>query len=302
MRYHDQLKLSFIFIFLLLILTSTLIGREIYNLSGLQMDMDEAVHANRGLDMASDIRGNAWGELWLDFSKPEWYPSGHGVLSGVWLLIFSPKIETARLYSTFLYMLFGMVLWFSIREMIPDAKPFLYLIPPLFLITDELHIVHAGMAMLEIPSITFAFAGLLFLNRARCRKRLIDHFLTLFFGLLCLFTKYNYGLVLFTVYAICHALIALDYFPIRRKPLQDTRNMRYILFFWGIFALVVILWFLVPGSWTLALVCCLCRCTTRELFAVVGRKSHILSPKVVDRITQLAGNLAFNGGCNSTIY
>jgi len=249
MKYFSKLRLSFIFIFLLLIMTSVWISKEIYHFGDLQMDLDEAVHANRGLDMASDIRGRDWKELWLDFSKPEWYPPGHGILSGIWLLTLGPGIETARLYSTFLYLVFGLVLWLSIREILPGENPLIYLIPSLFLITDALHIDHASMAMLEIPSITFAFAGLLFLNRAKHSTRIRDHFLTLFFGLLCLFTKYNYGLVLFSVYAISHVLIILDYFSTRPKPPQISNNIRRTYIFWGLFALVVILWFMVLGQW-----------------------------------------------------
>lgn len=249
MKYFNKLRLSFIFIFLLLILTSVWISREIYHFGDLQMDMDEAIHANRGLDMASDIRGRDWQKLWLDFSKPEWYPPGHGILSGVWLLVLGPSIEVARLYSTFLYLVFGLVLWFSIREILPGENPLLYLIPSLFLFTDALHIDHAAMAMLEIPSITFAFAGLLYLNRANRSYSLKDHFLTFLFGLLCFFTKYNYGLVLFTVYAISHARTALNYFLSRPKPFHIPKNMHRISAFWGLFALVVILWFLVLGQW-----------------------------------------------------
>jgi hypothetical protein len=41
---------------MLMVVTSAWIARGIYRLSDLQMDMDEAVHANRGLDMAADTR------------------------------------------------------------------------------------------------------------------------------------------------------------------------------------------------------------------------------------------------------
>jgi len=213
------------------------------------MDMDEALHAIRGLEMASDFRNFEWEELWQDFSKPEWYPPMHGILSGTWLLVFGPSITAVRLYSAFFYMLLGLLLWSSAKELIPNTNPFLYLIPPLFLISDGLHSVHAGMSMLELPAIAFAFAGLLFLNRSLRRKSWIDHLFTLFFGLLCLFTKYNYGLVLFAVFLICHLWIGLEAFQSRRKRQQGDYQILYILSFWLGFGLIAVLWFWGLGQW-----------------------------------------------------
>lgn len=226
-------------------ITSAWIARGVFRLNYLQMDMDEAVHANRGLDFTSSVQRNDWQDLWGDFIKPHWYPPGNGILLGSWFLFAGASLETARLYSTLFYFLFGILLWFSIRELIPSANPFLYLIPPLLLLSDAQHAVYAALSMLELPAITLAFAALLFLNRAWRNKSLIDHTLAFFFGLLCLFTKYNYGLVVLVVFAICYAAM----FWQRVRSRQTSRDVRYMLMNWIVYSLIIGIWFLGLGEW-----------------------------------------------------
>ena len=245
MSHQKTQTLSFLIALVLMTLSAAWISRGVFRLNYLQMDMDEALHANRGLDFASAFLRNDRLDLWEDFIKPEWYPPGHGVLLGAWFLSTGASIETARLYSTLSYFIFGLLLWFSIREIIPSANPSLYLIPTLFLISDAQHTVYAGLSMLELPAITLAFAALFFLNRAWREKRFIDHALVFFFGLLCLFTKYNYGLVVFAVLAVCYTLMLWQRF----RSGRTSREMWYILTVWILFALISGIWFLGLGEW-----------------------------------------------------
>jgi len=241
--------LSFASVLLLMLLTSAWISRGIYRFSHLQMDTDEALHANRGLYMTSRILDRDPGGLWHEFSKPDWYPPGHGILLGTWMAILGPSIRTARLYSAFCYLLLGLILWWSTREMLPEASKLVYLVPPLFLITDSLHSVHAGLSMLELPAITYAFCGLLFLSRTYRQNSLLDHFLTLFFGLTCLFTKYSYGIILFAVIFTSHALMMAEQISKKRAGRPDGFQKKYLILFWVIFGLVAILWFFGLGQW-----------------------------------------------------
>lgn len=209
------------------------------------MDMDEALHANRGLEFTSAIMRNDWPAIKEDFTKPHWYPPGHGVLLGSWFFFVGAGIETARLYSTLFYFAFGLLLWFSMREVVPNAHPLLYLVPSLFLVSDAQHTVYAGLSMLELPAITLAFVSLFFLNRAWRKRRLLDHALAFSFALICLFTKYNYGLVVIAVLMICYALILWE----RSSTSRISREVQYILVLWIIFTLVLVIWFVALGEW-----------------------------------------------------
>jgi hypothetical protein len=221
------------------------IGRGVYRLGHLQVDMDEALHANRGLDFTSAFLRGDWQDAWQNFTKPEWYPPGHGILLGAWFLVTGASIETARLYSTLFYFLFGLLLWLSTRELIPSADPFVYLIPTLFLIADALHTVYAGLSMLELPAITFGFAALFFLNRAWRENRFVDHLLVLIFTFLCLFTKYNYGLVVVIVLAVCYSVMLWRWL----RSGDNSVKLRTIMTAWIPFALVMGIWFVGLGQW-----------------------------------------------------
>ena len=62
------------------------------------------------------------------------------------------------------YFLLGIVLWLSARKTYPEVNPFLYLLPPLFLVSDDQHVIHASLVMLELPAILLAMVSLLSLT------------------------------------------------------------------------------------------------------------------------------------------
>jgi hypothetical protein len=65
------------------------------------------------------------------------------------------------------------------------------------------------------------------------------------FALLCLFTKYNYGLVVIAVFVFCYANILWERF----QTSQTSREVQYILVLWIIFTLVLGIWFVALGEW-----------------------------------------------------
>ena len=229
----------------LMVLSALWIARAVVRFSNLQMDFDEAIHATRGLDFTSAaLRGNLF-ELWQHFIKPEWYPPGHGILLGGWFLFTGVSIETVRLFSTFFYFLFGLLLWVSVREILPHGHPLVFLVPPLFLIADRLHAIYGALSMLEIPAITLSFAGLYFFNRAWRKKRFVDHLLAFLFAWLALFSKYNFGLVVFAAFAIGYVLLLWPLFK-TGKVWPETRP---VLATWILFLLIAGIWFFGLGHW-----------------------------------------------------
>lgn len=243
---RDRIQALSLFLAVVLLAASTAwIGRGVYRLGYLQMDMDEAIHANRGLDFALSLSSGDLQDAWHNLTKPHWYPPGNGVFLGLWFLALGASVETARLYSTLFFFLFGFLLWSSVREIIPEVNPLIYLIAILFLISDPLHTVYAGLSMLELPAMTFSFAALLYLNRVRRNNNFLDHVLALTFTLLCLFTKYNYGLVLVVIMFVSYLIFYWDWF----RSDHRSGELLNILAVWLLFVLVLGIWFIGLRQW-----------------------------------------------------
>ena len=243
-RDHSR-KLSLLLTTGLILLASVWIGRGVFRLGYLQLDMDEALHARRGLDITSAVLRGDWQTAMHELTKPDWYPPGHGITLGIWLWGLGPNVETARLYSTLWFALLGLLLWFSLKELLPDANPFLYMVPALFLVADALYTVYAGLAMLELPAVTLAFAGIFFLLRAWRRASLTDHMLAFLFGGLSIFTKYNFGLITLAAYAVCWPLM---WYSESHQSLP-TRKRWMILGAWITGLMVLVIWFWGLDQW-----------------------------------------------------
>jgi hypothetical protein len=134
-------KLSLLLTTGLILFASIWIGRGVFRLGDLQLDMDEAVHSRRGVDLTSAVLREDWQTVMHELTKPEWYPPGHGMTLGIWLWSLGTDVETARLYSTLWFAILGLILWFSFNELLPEAHPFLFMVVPLFIIADALHTV-----------------------------------------------------------------------------------------------------------------------------------------------------------------
>lgn len=191
---------------LLTLLVAVRIGAAVLDFRAFQMDNDEATHAARGVDMVMALGQGDGDEFWYQLTKPHWYPPAHGLLLGGWLLLWGADLVSIRLYSTFCFLLFGLLLWLIARQNgraihlhfmesarggplwfpnapngrgystaanVPQAQettakysPLLWLIAPLFLVADSLHSVYAAMSMLELPTILCAFGALFLFVRA----------------------------------------------------------------------------------------------------------------------------------------
>jgi hypothetical protein len=150
-----------------------------------------------------------------------------------------------RLYSTFSYFLFGLLLWFAAKQAFPQAHPFSYLIPALFLVSDQQHAVHAALSMLELPAILLAFASLYLFNKALSQPTYLNHFLTGLFAALCFFTKYNYGLVVLSTELVGYLII----FAGGRLTGRRTQRIKTVLLAWLPVLGLLLVWLFLLDEW-----------------------------------------------------
>jgi hypothetical protein len=237
--------ISFLLAVLIMFIATLRIGMQVVRYQDLQMDYDEAVHATRGLDMASAVAHLSPSQLWFQTVKPHWYPPVHGYFLGSWLLLFGSGTAEVRLYATFCYFLFGLLLWASAKQAFPQAHPLSFLIPTLFLVSDQQHAVHAALSMLELPAIVLAFASLYFFNKALSRSTFFNHFLAGLFALLCFLTKYNYGLVVLFTEAICYLALWIG----RRAQGEWIQRVKTILIAWLPVLALLVIWLFVLDEW-----------------------------------------------------
>lgn len=239
------LLFSFVLAVLIMSIATVRIGTQVIRYQGLQMDYDEAIHATRGLDMASAIVRFSPSDLWYQTVKPHWYPPAHGYILSGWLLLFGSSTTTARLYSTFCYFLLGLLLWGSAKQAYSQIHPLFYLIPTLFLVSDQQHAVHAALSMLEIPAILMALASLYFFNRSLTRPAFLNNFLTGLFALICFFTKYSFGLVVLFTEIVCYAIILVP----EHKTGRLAQRIKPLLLAWLPFLGLLLIWLFVLGEW-----------------------------------------------------
>jgi hypothetical protein len=209
------------------------------------MDMDEASHATRGLDFTAALIHQDKADFWHQLTKPHWYPPGNGLLMSGWFMLFETSTLAARQYSTVGYFLFGILLWFYTRQILPGSNPLFYLLPVIFLTADRLHTLYAAQSMLEMPGTLFSFAALFFFTRAVRTNSLFDHLLSAGFALLTFFTKYNYGLVILSTLAVCGTYFYGKQVA-RSKRIEDLFPL---LTGWIVSAGVLLIWLIYLGEW-----------------------------------------------------
>ncbi len=231
---------SFIIAVLLMAVSAAWIGFQVHAFQEFQMDRDESVHANRGLDILSAVKRGSFSDFWAETIKPDWYPPFYGYLLGAWFGVVGPSVTTARLFAAFCYFLFGLLLWFSAKQAFPDIHPLLYLLPTLFLIADDQHVVNAALSMLELTAILLAMASLYFFVKSLEKPSWVNFFLTALLALLCFMTRYSHGLFVMAALAI-----STLFFLTR----QFKGRLWQLILGWlpvGVFLLV---WLVVLGQW-----------------------------------------------------
>ncbi len=83
----------------------------------------------------------------------------------------------------------------------------MYLLPPLFLVSDNQHVIHASLVMLELPAILLAMAAFLSLNYSLEKPSTSKFFVTSVFSMLCFMTRYSHGLILLGSLGVCYAVL-----------------------------------------------------------------------------------------------
>ncbi|MEM7126241.1 MAG: hypothetical protein AAF702_07930 [Chloroflexota bacterium] len=186
-----------------------------------QMDMDEAIHAIHGLDVAIALKQGSFSLLWEQIVKPHWYPPAHGLMLGFWDLIFGAGVSSARLYSTFWLLISLVLIWQSTKVLYPKSlypsrltptlSSCILLLPSMFLVADLLHILYGAMSMLEMVILALTLATLLAFVRAEqqvdLRKDDVGqpkvnrasswyYLLAGILAMLCFFVKYSSGILI----------------------------------------------------------------------------------------------------------
>jgi hypothetical protein len=203
------------------------------------MDLDEALHAARGLDVASALRRGSLPDLWYETVKPHWYPPAHGYLLGAWFLLVGASLPTARLYATLCYALFCLLLWVCAKQVFPKIHPLFYLTPTLFLLSDNQHMVLSSMSMLELPANLLAFTSLYFFVQSLEKPGRVNTLLASIFALLCFLTRYGQGVMLISGMALTYLLF------LRRL----RGHIVEILLGWLPVLLLLSIWLVVLGEW-----------------------------------------------------
>jgi len=216
------------------------IGLQVYAYRAYQMDLDEALHANRGLDIASALRRGSLTDLWAETVKPDWYPPAHGYLVAAWFLLVGVSTTSARIYAAVCFVLLGVLLWASAKEVFPNAPPLLLLTPALFLLSDNQHLIHASLSMLDLPANLLAMASLYFMVKSLDETSYRNVLLTSFFALLCTLTRYSHGIMLL-------AALALGYLLFSFRDLKS--RIFVILAAWLPALLVLFAWLVILGEW-----------------------------------------------------
>ena len=238
-RDHKTYTLSWIVSLALVAACFTWIGFQVHAFSAFQMDLDEALHAARGLDMASALRRGSLPDLWRETVKPHWYPPGNGYLMGAWLLLAGGSVTSARLYAGFCYGLLGVLLWASTRQVFPRIQPFFLLAPALFLLSDHQHLILASMSMLDLPANLLAFASLYYFSTSLEKPAARYTLLASLFALMSFFTRYGQGVMILGTLAITYLMF------VRRLKGRILK----IALAWLPALVLLFVWLVVLGQW-----------------------------------------------------
>jgi hypothetical protein len=232
--------ISFLAALALMALSFAWTGTQVEAFSTYQMDLDEALHANRGLDIASAVRRGSLGDLWFETTKPHWYPPAHGYLLGAWFMLVGASVTTARMYAALCFFLLGLVLWASARQAFPETPSILWITPALFLLSDNQHLLYASLSMLDVPANLLAMAAMYFFLRSLRDSGPASILLTSFMAVVCFLTRYSHGIVLMAALAASYALLAKNEFK--------GRLMRVFLS-WLPALLILFAWLVGLGEW-----------------------------------------------------
>jgi hypothetical protein len=126
----------------------------------------------------------------------------------------------------------------------------MHLLPVLLLLADRLHPLYSGRVMLEMPTILLSLTSLLFLIKSQNEKGLGQLSLAYFFALLCFFTKYGPGIIIFATLVVCNLIQLVSL----RNTKDFPKLIRNLAIVWIPSAAVLIVWLfgLKQWNWLLA--------------------------------------------------
>lgn len=182
----------------------TSVALEVHSARRLQFDMDEAVHARAGQEYLAAWRARDPAAAARLLTRPDWYPPLDGMLRALWYAALGSSTTTARLYSTFAYVLVAGVLWRSVRQLHPAASRAFAFLPVLALAVDPVHANGAALSMLEIPALVWTLLALYWHVQAGSRGTAWRHGAASLAAMAAFLTRYDNGVVVTAALGFSH--------------------------------------------------------------------------------------------------
>ena len=200
---------------------------------------DEAFHSLKGLLIADDLRNADWVSLLYDSYRQVYFPPLYSLLTGLTFLILPANTVTAVVFSLFMFLLTGVLIYLAALELDDKSGDWIAIIAAVLFLTSPVLIEYASMAMIEAAGLCMLTLTLyVYFKLTRRPDSLLLNFL---FGLgivVTYFMKSNYGVLLMVVTLIA-LLIGVKF---RLKRLFTRQNFYFIL----PIIIAFVIWFAYP--------------------------------------------------------
>lgn len=199
-------------------------------------DSDEAIHANRALRLAFDLKRGDLIAFFKDSYQQSVYPPGAAWLQSPFFLLFEASTVTARLFSTLNFVLAGIILYGIALELDDKWGWLIGVIAVFFFFTAQSLLTLSALAMLEMPGLLISFLTLWLYIKSDRRRRLIV--LVSLLAALTTLIKYPYGII------ILGTLGLAELFKLPAVKSQGREMIGRWLGLFGPAAVLLILWFI----------------------------------------------------------
>jgi 4-amino-4-deoxy-L-arabinose transferase-like glycosyltransferase len=200
---------------------------------------DEAFHSLKGLLIADDLRNADWVSLLYDSYRQVYFPPLYSLFTGFTFLILPANTVTAVIFSLFMFLLTGVLIFLAASELDDKSGDWVAIIAAVLFLTSPVLIEYASMAMIEAAGLcTLTLTLYIYFKLTKRPESLLLNFL---FGsgiVVTYFMKSNYGVLLMVVTLIA-LLIQVKF---RLKRLFTRQNFYFIL----PIIIAFILWFAYP--------------------------------------------------------
>ncbi|MCX6016931.1 MAG: glycosyltransferase family 39 protein [Chloroflexi bacterium] len=180
----------------ILILLSTIVGREVYFrliVPAAPLNFDEAAHSLPGYYMLRDFLNHDLRAFWGDFHIQTLWPPMFSILQAPFLGLLGRTDETARLFAYLMLVATMLMACLLAREIFPQRAPLAAWVAGLLALSAPGWLYVSSWAMQETPVAFMVFVTFWAYLRARRRGRVLNYAVTgaLLFALFL--TKYNYA-------------------------------------------------------------------------------------------------------------